>query len=112
DPATRAGPEQLLYEMDRNAVERAVVICAAIGDNPRNTDYAFESAARHSGRLVIFPDIECRWQPHYQTPGAARRLEQALARWDFVGFTLYPRQDEDCSWFQGEDGSAFFSLAA
>jgi len=112
DPASRARAEQLLFEMDANGVERAVVICAAIGDNPRNTDYAFAAAERNPGRLVVFPDIDCRWSPEYRTPGAARRLEQALGRWDFTGFTHYLSEEEDGSWLTSEEGRAFFGLAA
>lgn len=111
DPG-RAGAEHLLYEMDANGVERAVLICAAIGDNSHNADYAFAAAARHQDRFTVFPDLECRWAPNYQSPGAARRLAAALDRWEFVGFTLYLDEAEDGSWLNGEDGSAFFALAA
>jgi predicted TIM-barrel fold metal-dependent hydrolase len=111
DPESRARAEQLLYEMDANGVARAVIVCAAIGDNPRNADYAFEAAARHPGRFVVFPDLECRWAPEYRTPGAARRLEQALSRWDFAGFALYLDETDDGRWLDGEEGAAFFALA-
>lgn len=113
DPQSRARAEQVLFEMDAAGVERAIVICAAIGDNPRNTDYAFEVAARYPGRFVIFPDLECRWSPHFRMPGAAARLETALARWGgFRGFTTYLTVAEDGSWLTGEEGRAFFGLAA
>jgi predicted TIM-barrel fold metal-dependent hydrolase len=111
DPTTRARAEQLLYQMDANGVERAVVICARIGDNPGNVDYAFAAAARHPGRLVVFPDLECRWSPDFRTPGAAERLEQALSHWDFLGFTLYLEEAEDGAWLTGPEGSPFFALA-
>lgn len=112
DPKSRARIEQLLFEMDSAAVERAIVICASIGDNPSNADYAFEAAARHAGRLVVFPDLECRWSPHFRTPGAASRLEEALRRWSFRGFTTYLTETEDGSWLTGEEGRAFFALSA
>jgi predicted TIM-barrel fold metal-dependent hydrolase len=112
DPATRARADQVLFEMDANGVERAVIICAAIGGNDRNTDDAFAAAARHPGRFVVFPDLECRWSPHYQTPGAVGRLEAALARWDFSGFTVYLEEAGDGAWLTGEEGAAFFALAA
>ncbi|WP_028035788.1 amidohydrolase [Chelativorans sp. J32] len=112
DPATRARVEQLLFEMDRNGVDRAVIICAAIGDNPHNTDYAFEAAERHRGRLVVFPDIDCRWAPEFRKPGAPARLERALSRWSFVGFTHYLAEEEDGAWLTSEEGMAFFGLAA
>jgi L-fuconolactonase len=112
DPDSRARAGQLLYEMDAAGVERAIVICASIVDNPRNVDHAMAEAARHAGRLVVFPDLESRWHPHYGTPGAAQRLEQALARWDFPGFTLYLDEQADGAWLTGPEGAAFFALAA
>ena len=112
DPQVRGRAEQLLFEMDQAQVERAVIICAAIGENARNAEYAFEAAARHRGRFVVFPDLECRWSPTFRTPGAAARLETALARWDFAGFTLYPEIEEDGSWLSSAEGTAFFDLAA
>ncbi|HEY4200677.1 MAG TPA: amidohydrolase family protein [Devosiaceae bacterium] len=112
DMASRGRAEQLLHEMDANGVERAVIICARIGNNPRNVDYAFEAAARHAGRLVVFPDLECRWSPDYKQPGAASRLEKALERWDLAGFTHYLDEDDDGMWMVGAEGRAFFTLAA
>jgi L-fuconolactonase len=112
DPLTRARAEQLLFEMDANGVEHAVVICAAIEGNDRNADYAFEAARRHPGRLTVFPDIECRWSKEYRRPGAAGRLRAALDRWQFAGFTLYLDEAEDGTWLTSEEGVAFFHLAA
>lgn len=112
DPNSRAHAEQLLYEMDGAGVERAIVICARIGENPHNVDYAFEAAMRHSGRLVVFPDLECRWSAEYRTPGARHRLAQALARWDFTGFTVYLDEAEDGERLTGEESDAFFALAS
>ena len=112
DRQTRGRAEQLIFEMDEAGVESAVMICAAIGDNPHNVDYAIESALKHDRRFVVFPDLECRWDPAYRTPGAAARLERALSRWDFAGFTMYFDEAEDGSWMDGEDGRAFFDLAA
>lgn len=112
DVAARARAEQLLYEMDANGVERAVVICARIGDNAGNVDYAFDAARRHGGRLVVFPDLECRWSADYRTRGARDRLAAALNRWQFAGFTMYLDESEDGTWLTGDEGLAFFDLAA
>jgi predicted TIM-barrel fold metal-dependent hydrolase len=112
DHSSRARAEWLLWEMDVAGVERAVVVCAAIGDNPKNVDYAFEAAGAHPGRFLVFPDLECRWSSDYRRPGAARRLQAALSRWDFIGFTHYPDEADDCAWMTSEDGLAFFGLAA
>jgi predicted TIM-barrel fold metal-dependent hydrolase len=111
DPQSRARAEQLLYEMDANHVDRAIIICARIGDNARNIDYAMHAEIQHAGRFVVFPDLECRWSPHYKQPGAAARLSQALARWTFPGFTHYLDEADDGSWMLSEDGRAFFALA-
>ena len=42
DPTSRGMVEQLLFEMDRNGVDRAVVVCARIDHNPDNNDYVAE----------------------------------------------------------------------
>lgn len=112
DPVDDARAESLLARMDAAGVERAVVVCAAIGGNERNVDYAFEAAARHAGRLVVFPDIDCFWHPEHRTPGAAGRLHAALDRWKFRGFTHYLSEAEDGGWLVGDEGQAFFGLAA
>jgi predicted TIM-barrel fold metal-dependent hydrolase len=111
DAASRARAEQLLYEMDANRVERAVVICARLGDNAGNVDYAFEAARRHRGRLIVFPDLECKWAADYRTPGARDRLADALGRSQFAGFTMYLDEAEDGSWLTSDEGLAFFALA-
>lgn len=112
DPDSRARIEQLLYEMDRHEVERAVIIAAAIDDNPRNTDDAIEMAARHPGRFIVFPDLDCRWSATYRRPGGAARLEKALSRWDFCGFTHYLAPEDDGAWLHSTDSLDMFSLAA
>ncbi|MET3926962.1 amidohydrolase family protein [Devosia sp. 2618] len=112
DAETRGCAEQLLFEMDQHAVEKAVVICARIGGNPDNVDYAFDAATRHPRRLIVFPDLECRWASDFRKPGAVQRLEQALGRWDFVGFTHYLDPSEDGSWLTGPEGLPFMQLAS
>jgi len=112
DPQSRARLEQLLYEMDRAGVAHSVIVCAAIGDNPANTAYAFEAADRHPGRFTVFPDIECRWADSYHTPGAADRLRAAAARWPMRGFAHYLDEAEDAGWLTGEEGRAFFGAAS
>jgi L-fuconolactonase len=112
DPGRHARAESLLRAMDGSGVDHAVVVCAAIGDNAGNVDYAFEAAARHAGRLTVFPDIECFWQPTFRHPGAPRRLEQALGRWMFPGFAHYLAEAETGDWLTGEEGLEFFGIAA
>lgn len=112
DPAQRARAEQLLYEMDAGGVDQAIIICARIGENPGNVDYALNAAHRHAGRFVVFPDLECKWSAAFRTPGAAERLDLALSRWDFVGFAMYLDEAETGDWLTGEEGLALFEQAA
>lgn len=111
DPAHRGTTEQLLFEMDRHEVDRAVVICARIDHNPDNNAYGYEAARRHPDRLVAFPDIDSGWAPEYHTPGAVERLRAAIERWGISGFTHYLRSEND-GWLTSDEGMAFFALAA
>ena len=111
DPDSRGRIEQLLFEMDRNGVDRAILICARIDFNPDNNEYVAEAASRHPDRIVPFPDIDCSWSPEYHTPGAVDRLRAAADRWSMAGFTHYVEEQND-GWFLGEEGQAFFALAA
>lgn len=111
DPQSRARAEQLLWHMDRNGVDHAVVIAASIGGNPDNAADAFAAAEAAGGRLTVFPDLECRWAPHYRTPGAADRLQAALDRYGFAGFTMYLDEAEDGGWLLSDEGEAFLALA-
>jgi L-fuconolactonase len=111
DPTSRALVEQLLWEMDRNGVERAVVVCARIDHNPDNNDYIAECVKRYPDRLVQFADVDCSWTDVYHTPGAAGRLAAAIDAYGLTGFTHYVRPDDDGSWFFSEDGLAFLQTA-
>lgn len=110
DPKSRARAEQLLWHMDQNGVDHAVVIAAAIGGNDDNAADAFAAAAA-DGRLTVFPDLECRWAPSYRTPGAAGRLAAAMDRWPLKGFTTYLEEAEDGTWMLESEGEAFFARA-
>ena len=98
DPDSRGRIEQLLFEMDRNGVDRAILICARIDFNPDNNEYVAEAASRHPDRIVPFPDIDCSWSPEYHTPGAVDRLRAAADRWSMAGFTHYVEEQND-GWF-------------
>jgi predicted TIM-barrel fold metal-dependent hydrolase len=111
DPETRGRVEQLLHEMDRYGVDKAVLICAQITHNPANNDYVAEVAARHADRLYQFPDVDCSWSATYHTPGAAERLRAMAERWPIKGFTHYLRQEDD-GWLVSAEGEAFFQIAA
>jgi predicted TIM-barrel fold metal-dependent hydrolase len=111
DPESRGRIEQLVFEMDRNGVDKAVLICARIDFNPENNEYVAESAKRYAGRIVPFPDVDCVWSPEYHTPGAPGRLQAAVDRWGIAGFTHYVG-DVNGGWLLSAEGSEFFRLAA
>jgi predicted TIM-barrel fold metal-dependent hydrolase len=111
DPQSRSRAEQLLFEMDAAGVEHAILICASLPGNPHNSDYAFSMAAAHPGRFTVFPDFECKWSASFREPGAAHRLQTALNRWTFKGFTTYLAEDENGDWLESEDGTELFALA-
>jgi predicted TIM-barrel fold metal-dependent hydrolase len=111
DPESRGRIEQLLFEMDRNGVDKAVLICARIDFNPDNNAYVAEMATRFPDRIIPFPDVDCVWSPEYHTPGAADRLRAAINRWSTAGFTHYVGEDND-SWLRSDEARAFFDLAA
>jgi L-fuconolactonase len=112
DPESRGLVEQLLWEMDRNSVDRAAVVCARIEHNPDDNDYVAECVKRYPDRLYQIADVDCQWSPEYHTPGAAQRLAEAVDRYQLKGFTHYVRADDDGSWYLSEDGLAFLETAA
>src|SRR5690606_17906312 len=113
DPDSRARAAQLLFEMEANGVDRAVVICAGIDGNPGNNAYVAAEAARAGGRLVPFIDIDSRWSATYHAAGAADRLEEAFARWRPAGFTHYLREEDPhaADWLLSPDGRAMMEVA-
>jgi L-fuconolactonase len=110
DHESRGRVEQLLWEMDRNGVERAVLVCARINHNPGNNDYVAECVRQYPDRLVQFADVDCSWTSTYHTPGAAARLAEAADQYDLQGFTHYLKSDTD--WFDSVEGIALFEKAA
>jgi len=111
DPKSRAIVEQLLFEMDQNGVDKAVVICARIDDNPDNNEYVAECVQAYSERLYQFADVDCYWSDTYHAPGAADRLSAAVERYGLTGFTHYVNADDDGAWYLSEEGLAFFQTA-
>lgn len=110
DPDSRGRVEQLLWEMDRNGVDRAVLVCARIDHNPDNNDYVAGVVRQHPDRLVQFADVDCSWSQTYHQPGAAGRLAEAAEKYRLKGFTHYLKSDFD--WFASDEGLAFFQVAA
>lgn len=111
DPQHRGSIERLLFEMDKEGVDRAVLICARIDHNPANNEYVFDASKRWPDRVVQFPDIDSGWSPEYHTPGATDRLRAAIDRWGISGFTHYVNEEND-GWLTSDEGMAFFALAA
>lgn len=112
DPTSRPVVEQLLHEMQECGIDEAVVVAARIEYNPDDNDYVAECVRRFPDRLYQFADVDCMWTPDYHAPGAAERLAQAVSTYRLRGFTHYVDNDDDGSWFFGEDGQAFLRTAA
>jgi len=112
DDEHRGCIEQLVHEMDVNGISAAVIICAQIERNPENNAYVIEQATRFPGRFYPFADVDSFWSPTHRQPGAADRLRKTAARWPIKGFTHYLSGEEDGSWLHGEEGTAFFQVAA
>ena len=109
DVDSRGRVEQLLWEMDRCKVDRAVLISARVEHNPDNNEYGAECAIKYPDRLVQFADVDCMWSSTYHKPGAAERLRAAAEKYNLLGFTHYVADDMD--WFESEEGSRFFAVA-
>ena len=115
DDESRGSIEQLLFEMDQNGVDQAVVICANIHRNPENNDYVFEGSIKYPDRIHFFPDIDSGGEGRpetYHTPGASDRLRRALDKWPLKGFNHYLLPDDDGAWLYSEEGLEFFGVAA
>jgi predicted TIM-barrel fold metal-dependent hydrolase len=110
DAESRGRVEQLLWEMDRCGVDKAVLVCARIDHNPGNNDYVARCVQQHPDRLIQFADVDCSWTETYHTPGAASRLAEATARYGLKGYTHYLKGDT--GWFASEEGLAFFEKTA
>jgi predicted TIM-barrel fold metal-dependent hydrolase len=112
DDESRGRIDQLLFEMDRNGVDQAVLICARIDRNPDNNDYIAEQAAKRPDRIHQFPDIDCFWTDTYHAAGAVGRLKETADRWPIKGFTHYLRDDDDGAWLYSNEGLEFFAAAS
>ena len=111
DDESRGQVEQLLFEMDRNGVDRAVLVCARIERNPDNNDYGAGCVKRFPDRLDMFADVDCSWWETCHTPGAAERLAWAAEAYPMKGFTHYVKGNDDGSWYLGPEGTRFFEKA-
>jgi L-fuconolactonase len=111
DEDTRGTVDQLLHEMDLNGVARALVVCAAIENNPDNIEYAAFARERHPDRLHLVADLDCRWSSTYHEPGSADRLRALAERYELTGFTHY-LDDQNDGWLRSDEADELFELAA
>ena len=111
NPETHGNIDQLVYEMDRNKVDQATVVCAQIWGNPDNNDYVADKAKKYPGKIHQYADVDSNWSDTYHIPGAAKRLEKAAERWPIKGFTHYLGED-DGSWMDTQEGQDFFGVAS
>ena len=107
----RARITGLLHEMETNSVDKAIVICAELGDGSANNEYVAAQTEKQNGRLIQFADVDSSWSPHHHSPGASDRLENAIARWPMRGITHYLADEDDGSWLYSDEGCAFLRVA-
>ena len=110
NPESHGRVEKLLWEMDQNGGDKAVMVCARIDHNPNNNDYGAECAEKYPDRIVQFADVDCSWTDTYHTPGAALRLAEAADKYQLKGYTHYLK--DDFEWFESDEGLKFFTKTA
>lgn len=112
DPATRGSIEQLVFEMDQNGVDRALIVCAGIDDNPDNNQYVYDKIQAYDNRFDFVVDVDSFWTNTYHTDGAANRLLEAINTWHPAGFTHYIADNaDDGQWLNSDEGARFFEVA-
>ncbi len=112
DDENHGSIESLIYEMDRNGIDMAVLICARIERNADNNDYAASCVCRYPDRLIQFADVDCSWTDTYHTEGATERLVEAADKYKLKGYTHYLREADDGAWFFSKEGQRFFQKTA
>ncbi len=111
DPEERGRVEQLLFEMDRNGVDQALIVCAEIDHNPHNNRYVAKAVERYPQRLLQVADLDSFWSPTYHLPGATERLQALAEAMPIVGFTHYLAPEED-GWLTANEADALFAEAS
>lgn len=110
DPSTRGSIEQLLFDLDRYGIDRAVVLAACVDHNPDNDAYVLEGVARHPDRLIAFPDVDSVWSATYHQPGAAVRLRARCASAPVAGIGHFLDETND-GWLRTAEADAWFEEA-
>jgi L-fuconolactonase len=111
DDASRGSYQNLLYQMDANGVDRALIVSARISRSEDNNDYGAAAVLAHPDRFVQIADIDGRWGPDYHAPGAVARLRELVDARHPAGISHYLAQDND-GWLRSSEGMAFFELVA
>jgi predicted TIM-barrel fold metal-dependent hydrolase len=111
DAESRGSYENLVFQLDQNGVDQALVVNARIDRAEDNNEYGAEAVAAYPGRLHHVIDIDSRWGPDYHRPGAADRLRALVDRFDPSGISHYLAPEVD-DWFGSADAGAFFDLVA
>lgn len=110
DFESRGTIEQLLHEMNIHEVDRSLIVCAEIDQNPENNIYVMEAVARNRDKLSFVVDVDSSWKDSYHQPGAVDRLKVALDQFQPDGITHYLKPEtEDGAWLHSEEGLAFFT---
>jgi predicted TIM-barrel fold metal-dependent hydrolase len=109
-PDDRGSYQNLLFEMDMNGVDRAVLVSARIEGAGDNNNYAGEAAAAHPDRFVHFVDVDSRWSATYHRNGAADRLGRLVTELSPRGASHYLGLEND-GWLSSGEARTFFSVA-
>jgi len=111
DPTSRGSFEALLFEMDANGVDQALLVSAQIAGAGDNNDYGAAAVRAHPGRFLHLVDADSRWSPDYHQAGAARRLEELVARYRPVGISHYLGATDD-GWLGSSAAAEYFAVAS
>lgn len=112
DPKSRGTAEQLINQMDLYGIDQATIVSAQIDHNPSNNEYVAEAVKKYRGRLHQFADIDSVWSATYHKPGAAKRMEEAIKKFNPKGFTHYLPEEDDAGWFNTRKGIDFLRVAS
>jgi len=111
DEDSRGRIDQLTYEMDRNGIDKAVIICANIDKNAKNNAYVAKAlTGKLKKRLFQFADIDSFWSTTYHRPGSARRLRSLLKKFPIKGITHYLKMEDKADWLYSDEGIRFFQV--
>lgn len=103
--------DQLLFEMEQNGVDRALVVCAEIAGETDNNAYIADAVRANPTRLYQLADLDSHWKSTYHTAGAASRLGDMLAAFPLTGITHYLRDDDLGDWLaDSADSVELFEL--